>query len=134
MASRNYRTSMRAIAGIGVALILLSGLIHLWLAPEHFEEATYLGGLFVAEFVSTVVAAVGIYRDQEWGWLLGALIAIGAIVAYVVHGTIGLPIVGTEELFEPMGILAKIIELLFLGVAMYRGVGTKSKSTGTVSE
>ena len=125
---------MRAAVGVGIALILLSGLIHLWLAPEHFEEATYLGGLFVAEFVSTIVAAVGIYRDQEWGWILGVLIAIGAIVAYVVHGTIGLPIVGTEELFEPMGVLTKIIELLFLGVVVYRSVRTKGESTGTVPE
>ena len=121
---------MKAAVGVGIVLILLSGLIHLWLAPEHFEEATYLGGLFVAEFVGTVVAAVGIYRDQEWGWILGALIAIGAIVAYVVHGTIGLPIVGTEELFEPMGVLTKIIELLFLGVVVYRSVRTKGESTG----
>ena len=125
---------MRAIAGIGIGLILLSGLIHLWLAPEHFEEATYLGGLFVVEFVSTVVAAVGIYRDQEWGWILGALVVIGAIIAYIVHGTIGLPIVGTEELFEPMGVLTKVIELLFLGVVVYRLVAIKSEATGTAPE
>ncbi|MCO8256801.1 hypothetical protein NKF26_23570 [Haladaptatus sp. AB618] len=125
---------MRTVVGIGIALILLSGLIHLWLVPEHFEEATYLGGLFVAEFVGTVVAAVGIYRDQEWGWLLGALIAIGAIVAYIVHGTIGLPIVGTEELFEPMGVLTKVIELLFLGVVVYWLVAIKSEASGTTPE
>ncbi|GKZ15766.1 hypothetical protein HAL_36470 [Haladaptatus sp. T7] len=103
------------IAGAG--LILLTGVIHLVLVPEHLEETTYLGVLFAANFVAAAVAAVGIYRNRRWGWWLGVAIAAIAVVLYVARGTVGLPATEAEELLEPMGVLAKAVELLFLGVA-----------------
>lgn len=109
----------RVAVAAGVGLLLLSGVVHLWLTPEHLEEATYLGVLFAAEFASTVVAAYGIYRNQRWGWGLGGLVVFGAILAYVVRGTIGLPLVESEGLFEPIGVVTKLIELSFLAVAIY---------------
>jgi hypothetical protein len=41
---------------MGAGLILASGLIHLLLTREHFEEAAYLGLLFLADFVGAAVA------------------------------------------------------------------------------
>lgn len=49
--------------------ILISGVIHLIMAPEHFEEATYLGVLFLLETAGAVVAA---YRGQRWPGRSGA--------------------------------------------------------------
>jgi hypothetical protein len=113
--NRQSRRHLFAIAGAG--LILISGLIHLALVPEHLEEATYLGVLFAVNFVATAVAAVGIYRNRQWGWWLGVAIAVIALVLYVARGTVGLPAVEAEELLEPLGAVTKAVELLFLGVA-----------------
>ena len=99
---------------VGVASILVAGLIHLILTPEHFEEATYLGLLFIANFAGAAVAAFGIFRGQRWGWVLGALVAGGAYVLYIVSGTVGLPGMEPESLLEPIGVAAKAVEALFL--------------------
>ena len=51
----------------GVALIFLTGLIHLLVTQEYYRFATYLGLLMLANFVGTMVSAVGIYQGWEWG-------------------------------------------------------------------
>ncbi len=66
--------SRGVVALAGAGLVLATGLIHLVLTPEHLEEATYLGVLFVADFAGSAVAAFGILRRQRWGWILGALV------------------------------------------------------------
>ncbi len=102
-------------------MILISGLIHLVLSPEHFEEASYLGWMFLAEFVGALVAAFGIYQGYRWGWVLGLLVAGGAFVLYFVDGIFGLPgkePEGVEGLLEPPGVAAKIVEFFFLVVAV----------------
>jgi hypothetical protein len=98
----------------GAALILVAGLVHLFLSPEHFEEARYLGLLFLADFLGSMVAAFGIYRGDRWGWALGALVAGGAFVLYFLSRTVGLLGMEGESLFEPLGILSKAAEALFL--------------------
>ncbi|WP_223301647.1 hypothetical protein [Haladaptatus sp. R4] len=70
------------------------------MAPEHLEETTYLGVLFVANFAAAAVAAYGIYQDRDWGWWLGAIVAAVAIVAYIANGTVGLPMTESEGLLE----------------------------------
>ncbi len=102
-----------ALLGAG-AILLLAGLIHLFLAPEHFEEATYLGLLFLANFAGAVVATVGMFRGHRWGWVLGALVAGGAYALYFISATVGLPGVAEGHLLEPLGLLAKAVEALFL--------------------
>jgi hypothetical protein len=101
----------------GILLILLVGLIHLYKFPEHFEAAAYVGVLFLANLAGSLVAAVGIYRGAHgWGWLLGAVIAGGAFVAYLASRTLGLP--GFEEAVgkwgTPWGTFSLMIESLFL--------------------
>jgi hypothetical protein len=101
-----------------IALIVVVGLIHLIGAPQHYRAATYVGVGFVANFIGALVAAVGIYRDAMWGWVLGALVAGGALVMYVVSRSVGLP--GFEHAVGrwsgPLGILSVVVEALFLAV------------------
>ena len=77
-----------------------------------------MGVGFVANFIGALVAAVGIYRDAMWGWVLGALVAGGALVMYVVSRSVGLP--GFEHAVGrwsgPLGILSVVVEALFLAV------------------
>lgn len=103
----------------GVALVLLVGAIHLVETLEYFGIAPYLGALFAANVVGSLIAAAGIYRgSRTWGWLLGAVISGVAIVAYLVSRTIGLPefseAMGAWD--EPLGTVSMIVEFLFLMV------------------
>jgi hypothetical protein len=101
-----------------IVLIVVVGLIHLIGAPQHYRVAPYVGVGFVANFIGALVAAVGIYRDALWGWLLGALVAGGALVMYLVSRSVGLP--GFEHAVGrwsgPLGILSSVVEVLFLAV------------------
>src|SRR5215216_1114687 len=103
----------------GVLLIAALGLIHLVEAPDELEEATYLGLLFLANFGGAVVAAIGIYRNHRWGWLLGVMLAGGAFVGYVLSRTVGLPgLEVEEEWLEPLGLVALLVEGLFVGLCL----------------
>ena len=57
----------RAFKPAGILLILAAGLIHLAAAPDHYEEATYIGVLFSANLLGALLAVLGIYRDELWG-------------------------------------------------------------------
>ena len=74
--------------------------------------------LFVANFVGALISAFGIYRDALWGWLLGVLVAGGAIVAYIVSRSVGLP--GFEHAigrwFGPLAVASLIVEVLFMAL------------------
>ena len=106
----------RALKLAAILLIVAVGLTHLVGAPPHYRFAPYIGVGFVVNFLGGLVAAVGIYRNALWGWLLGALVAGGALVLYIVSRTVGLP--GYEHAvgrwFGPLAILAFIVEVVFL--------------------
>lgn len=102
---------------VGIALILIVGAIHLYAAPEHFGFAVYLGVLFVANGVLSLVSALGILRGvKTWGWLLGAVISALAILAYLASRFFGLP--GFAEAMgrwdTALGSFAMIVEGLFI--------------------
>jgi len=75
----------------GVGLILLIGLTHMYVFPEHFEAASYIGLSFGALFAGTLLSALGILRGRRWGWTLGSVICAFAFVAYIITRTLGLP-------------------------------------------
>jgi hypothetical protein len=105
---------------LGIFLILEAGLIHLLLSQQHYEESPLLGYLFAANFFGALLAAYGIYREQVWGWGLGAFIAAGSIAAYILDRTVGIPGVlraEKEAWFSPVGVMSLVLEGLFLLVA-----------------
>ena len=73
---------------------------------------------FVVNFIGALVSAVGLYWDALWGWLVGALVAGGALVMYVVSRLVGLP--GFEHAvgrwFGPLAIISFIVEALFVAL------------------
>jgi uncharacterized membrane protein YfcA len=116
--SANRSFSPGKLAWVGISSITVVGLIHLIEAPEELEETTYLGPLFLANFGGAITAAIGIYRNYRWGWSLGALVAGGAFVGYVLSRTIGLPGMPVEEWLEPLGVLSLLVEALFVRLCL----------------
>ena len=112
----------------GILLILITGVIHLIRAPHKFEEATYVGILFVANAIGAAVSALGIYLQRAWAWHLGALIAAGAFVSFFLRRTVGLPIMGEEE-WNTIGILSLIVEggFVLIYACMLMGLGRRSE-------
>jgi hypothetical protein len=111
------RTHSPVLQWLAVAAILGTGLIHVVEARDAFGDAQYKGILFIGNGVGALAAAIGIYRNQRMlGWLLGLLVAGGAILAYVASRTIGLPGLPAEPnaWLEPMGIASLLCEALFL--------------------
>lgn len=103
----------------GVVLITITGIIHLIDAPDNFNQSTYKGLLFILNGFGALVAAFGIFRGASWGWLLGLLIAGGAIVGYVISRTVGLPGLPVDpHWLEPMGVLSVIVEGIFVALAI----------------
>jgi hypothetical protein len=103
---------------VGIALISLTGLIHLLVTPEYYGFAAYLGLLMLANLAGSVVSAVGIYQGKKWGWWLGVVVAGGAFLAYIVSRTLGLPgLPSSEPFMEPPGLLSLVVEAIFVGVA-----------------
>src|SRR5919107_4120582 len=117
------------LVGAGISLIVIVGLIHLINSPGDLEEGSYTGLLYLANFVGALTAAIGIYRGRSWGWNLGALIAGGAFVAYVISRTVGLPgLPVEEEWLEPLGLLSLLVEALFVGLYVMVSVRPTSDS------
>src|SRR5215216_7342782 len=79
------------------ALSLLAGLIHLWVAPEHFEEWWGYGAFFLV-----AAAAQLLYAPLALRWPSRTLLIVGiagnlAIVAlYLLTRTVGIPPLGPE--------------------------------------
>jgi hypothetical protein len=138
------RTASRTVPGglqdlgkirtAGVALIFLVGLIHLLVTPEYYGFAAYLGLLIFANFVGSVVSAVGIYQGRAWGWWLGVVMAGGASLAYIESRTLGLPRLPSWEPFaEPPGLLSLLLEAIFVGLAAYV-LARKRRATASSGE
>jgi hypothetical protein len=124
----NVTNLLGKISWAGILLIVVVGIIHLIEAPEHLEEATYIGVLFLINVLFAFVSAFGIYRGAQWGWVLGVLVAGGAFVMYVVSRSFGLP--GLDEdvgnWLEPAGILSLIVEGVF--VLVYAATAAQTTS------
>jgi hypothetical protein len=109
------RTSTSLITA-GAVLILAVGAIHAIEAPDHLEEQTYIGVLFVLNAIGALVAAIGIARGMRGAWVLGAVVAIGAFVAFILSRTTGLPSFKEAE-WKTLGVVSMILEAAYVMVA-----------------
>ena len=88
----------KVLKWIAIILILATGYLHFIIIPEEYAEAPYMGWLFFANGIGSMIAAVAIYRDKAWwGWTLGILITAGSILGYIQSRTLGMPGMEVEE-------------------------------------
>ena len=107
----------RAIAVVGLAGVAL---IHLLDAPGTFQAAAYKGWLYVALIVGSMLAAAALVRrDDTLAWAAVAALSAGAIVAFVISRTIGLP-QGADDIgnwTEPLGMASLFVEGSLVGLS-----------------
>lgn len=109
----------KSIMWAGIVSIIITGIIHFIDAPDNFDQAVYKGVLFILNGVGALVAAYGIFRGAFWGWILGLLIAGGAIIGYIISRTVGLPGLKIDpHWLEPMGVFSLIVEGIFVALAI----------------
>jgi hypothetical protein len=117
MQSNEGTASSSALKWLAIAAILGTGLIHILEAQDAFGDARYKGILFVANGLGALVAAFGLYINRRgMGWVLGLLVAGGALLAYVASRTVGLPGLPAEPdaWLEPMGVASLVCEGVFV--------------------
>lgn len=110
------RTVSAPLMWAGIALIAITGLIHLLGVSEYYEKAAYVGVLFVFNVIGAAVSAYGISRHERWGWLLGILVAGGAFLAFIISRTVGLPAFDEHE-WEAGGLISLVVEAAYVVVA-----------------
>jgi hypothetical protein len=116
----------------GIALIVLVGLLNFHVphflleAPKSFAAPSAILELaLLANALGAVVAAVGIFANLRWGWLLGLLIAALSFVLYLAQETVGLP--GLPKNWgEPSRLVSLLVEGLFVILACWQ-VGRREK-------
>jgi len=99
---------------MGMTVMLLAGLIHLYNAPGEYQDAPYMGILFFGFFLASIISATGIGHGQfQWGWMLGALLSIGAIVGYLISRSVGFPFIGSEDWGPPLAYFSLFLEVFY---------------------
>ncbi|MGW3658787.1 hypothetical protein ACWD6R_25295 [Streptomyces sp. NPDC005151] len=90
--------------------------------PSQLKETLYLGVLFIALIVaSLVVAELLLRRHDRRVWLAAIVLAAAALLGYVVSRSIGLP-GATDDIgnwLEPLGLASLFVEgvVVLLGVS-----------------
>ena len=118
----------KVIVALAIVAILVTGAIHLKLAPDAWGDAHYKGILFALNGLGAIVAALGIgLGARSWGWGLGLLIAAGSIAAYIASRTVGLPGLPAEPdaWLEPLGVASLVAEGLFTALAIWASTRRK---------
>ena len=105
-----------------VAIVMLLGTAgtHVPLIPMHLEEAPYVGVLFIALSVASVVLAVLLIRwDTPLVWYASGAMTLLALVAFFASRTVGLPQIGDDigNWTEPLGYPAVAVEALVTAAA-----------------
>jgi hypothetical protein len=100
--------------GLTAGLLLLTGVVHLALVPDHLRQAPSLGVLFALDGAAFVILALASLRfnGARWRWPAVALL-VATILAYL-----GM-VISRREAVDDLGVATKLIELAALGVLLW---------------
>lgn len=128
-----YGMKTRELQWLAFALVIQSGLLHLWAAISRPTMMPALHTFFVAGFMATLVAALGLLRGRRWAWVMGILIALGFAAANAAVYTVGLPGMARQAWGDPVDTLAFIMDISFLGIALWWLFGARPALAGARS-
>jgi len=117
---------------LGIVLIVIVGLLNFHLPHFLLERAMAAGNetnlelVFLANLLGAAIAAVAIWRNQRWGWLLGLLVVGLSFVLYLAQESVGLPGL-PQNWLEPSRIVSLIIGALFILVARKQFVSSRQR-------
>jgi hypothetical protein len=105
---------------LGMVLILETGLLNLLQAQSAYDKVTVWGYLLVAVFVLALSAAYGIYREKQWGWLLGILTVFALLCVALWNQLVTYQGLRLDEWFDPYTLTAMIVMAAFLLLVVFR--------------
>lgn len=87
--------------------------------PGKLAETPYLGYAYIALMVGSALASILIIQNDKRGWRLGAALALGAIIAYTLSRTTGLPYAVDDigNWGEPLGVISLVAEGVMVAVS-----------------
>jgi hephaestin len=100
--------------GLMVAAGFVTAVSHVPITEDHFDEAPYIGVLFVLlEVAAVTLAVLLIRRDTRMRYAAGAVVGGLAVAAYVLSRSVGLPQIGDDvgDWADPLGVVAVVAEL-----------------------
>ena len=110
---------MRTERHIAALLLLGIAVIHAVETPSQLDEAPYLGVLFVALAVGSVLVALVLMRGS-WSpaWGAGVTLAGLTLIGYVLSRTVGLPSADDDigNWGDPPGLASMALEALMVAV------------------
>ncbi|MFD7541574.1 hypothetical protein [Streptomyces sp. NPDC059819] len=102
------------------ALLLIAGIAHIPVTPQHLKEAPYIGVLFIAlTIVCFVLALVLLRHDAAVLWAAVGVVTVMAVLAYLVSRMTALPQIGDDvgNWSEPLGLVSITSEFLAAALA-----------------
>lgn len=100
--------------------LVANAAIHFALTPEHLEEASYIGVLFIVLSVACVVLAIGVVTvDSAAVWAATGALSLAGLAAFVTSRTIGLPQIADEvgNWSDPWGTATILVEVAAIALA-----------------
>lgn len=114
---------LRPVVIIGAVLAVAVTVIHVLDqgGVTELKDPAYLGyGYWVLELGGLVCAALLFSPARRIGWVLALGLAVGPLVGIIVSRSVGLPD-ATDDIgnwFEPLGVIAMIVEAALLVLAL----------------
>jgi drug/metabolite transporter (DMT)-like permease len=103
---------------IAAALLALTGVVHLVLAPRYLRDVPYLGVLFVLAGLAALTLGAELWRTGDRTvWLCGAVLCLGLVVGLLLARTVGLPAFSKDS-WGAGGVLGLMVEGGYLLTAL----------------
>jgi hypothetical protein len=110
---RSHGSGNQLHRALTTGLLLLTGVIHLALIPDHMAEQPWLVPWFALDGAAFVTLGIASSRPSRWPRALAAGLLTATIAAYV-----GIVASGREAV-DDLGVATKLIELLALGLILW---------------
>ena len=118
------------------AALSATAAIHMTLVPVHLREAPYAGALFIGLSAAALATAVLLSAtDHDLVWRAAGAISLGALVAYFLSRSVGLPSMSDDigDWANPLGLAAVACETLTLICRIARSAASPRATVAAIT-